>query len=254
MEQRPRDQAVTTGAVRGGWRRWEPLTGIAFAVLFVAGFLVTGNSPSDSDSNRVWTNYYSDRGHQALVVVSAYMLVIAGLCLLAFLATLWTRIVSARRPHLISPLGLIAAGVAAACIAVGAVAQAAVSGAMIFGSTPEPGPDTLRLVFSIMYPFIMVAGMMAATVSVATLSIQAYGAGLLGRTLLVLSLIVAVGLLGSVFFFPMALLPIWALVMTVVLVRRGTASPDAIAEPVTAQLSGTVAARSPATDGQPAHR
>jgi hypothetical protein len=253
MEQRPRDQAVTTGAVRGGWRRWEPLTGIAFAVLFVAGILITVNSPSDTDSNKVWTNYFSDRGHQALVVVSAYMVLIAGLCLLAFLTTLWTRIASARRPHAISPLGLVAACVAAACIAVGAVVQASVSGAMIFGSTPEPGADTLRLVFNIMFPFIAVAGMIAASVSVATLSIQAYGAGLLGRALLVISLVVAVGLLASVLFIPMALLPIWALVMSVVLVRRGTASPDAIEEPVTAQLSGTVA-RAPAPDGQPAHR
>jgi hypothetical protein len=252
MEKHPQDGTVTTGAVRGGWRRWEPLTGIAFAVLFVAGFLIT-NTPNDSDSNKVWTTYFSDRGNRIVVVVSAYMILVAGLCLLAFLTTLWSRIASARRPHLISPLGLIAAGVAAACIAVGAVVQASVSGAMVFGSTPEPGADTLRLVFNIMFPFIAVAGMIAASVSVATLSIQAYGARLFGRTLLVLSLVVAVGLLGSVFFIPMALLPIWALVMSVVLVRRGTASPDAVEEPVTAQLSGTVA-RAPAPDGQPAHR
>jgi hypothetical protein len=252
MEQRPRDGKVTTGAVLGGWRRWEPLTGIAFAVLFVAGWMIV-NTPDTNASNGEWTKYFSDRGHRAAVLVSAYMVLVAGLCLLAFLTTLWTRIASAQRTRAISPLGLIAAGVAAACIALGAVVQASVSGAMIFGSMPEPGADTLRLVFNMMFPFVAVAGMIAASVSVATLSIQAYGAGLLGRTLLVLSLIVAVGLLGSVFFIPMALLPIWALVMTVVLVRRGTASPDAIAEPVTAQLSGTVA-RAPAPDGQPAHR
>jgi hypothetical protein len=253
MEKHPQDGTVTTGAVRGGWRRWEPLTGIAFAVLFVAGWMIV-NTPNDDTSNREWTNYFADRGHRAAVLVSAYMILVAGLCLLAFLTTLWTRIVSAQRTSAISPLGLVAAGVAVACIAVGGVAQAAVSGAMIFGNMPEPGADTLRLVFNITFPFVAVAGMMAASVSVATLSIQAYGAGILGRTLLVLSLIVAVGLIGSVFFFPMALLPIWALVMTVVLVRRGTAAPDAIAEPVTAQLSGTVATRAPVADGQTAHR
>jgi hypothetical protein len=252
MEQRSRDETVTTGTVQAGWRRWEPLTGIAFAVLFVAGWLIV-NLPDDNASNTVWTNYFADRGHRVAVVVSAYLILAAGLCLLTFLTTLWTRIVSAQSLRAINPLGVVAAGVAAACIVVGATVEASVSGSMIFGSMPEPGADTLRLVFATMFPIIAVAGMIAASLSVATLSIQAYGAGVLGRTLLTLSLIVAVGLLASVFFIPMALLPIWAVIMSVVLVRRGTASPDAIAEPVTAQLSGTVA-RAPAAEGQPAHR
>jgi hypothetical protein len=253
MEKHPQDGTVTTGAVRGGWRRWEPLTGIAFAVLFVVGFLIL-NIPDDNASNQTWINYFADRGHRVAVVVSAYLLVAAGLCLVAFLTTLWTRIASARRPHATSPLGLVAAGVAAACIVVGAMVDASVSGSMIFGSTPLPGADTLRLVFDIMFPCVAVAGMIAASLSITTLSIQGYGAGLLGRSLLVVSLVVAVGLLASVFFIPMVLLPIWAIVMSVALVRRGTASPEVAAEPATAQLSGTVATRAPAADAQTAHR
>src|SRR5258708_32875256 len=118
-------------------------------------------------------------------------MVVAGLCLLAFVSTLWTRIASSRRADAISPLPLLAGGVAAVCIALGGVVQATITGGMIFGTVPEPGADTLRLANDMSYPILLVAGMFAASLTVGTLSVQARAAGLIGRRLLARGLLAA---------------------------------------------------------------
>jgi hypothetical protein len=246
MEQARRDQPRT-------WRRWEPLTGVGFIALFVAG-LVINNSPSPDESNATWHNYFADKGHQALITIDGFMLVASGICLLAFLTTIWQRI-GARRGAAPSPLPVVGAGVAATAIMIGGVVQAAVTGSMIFGNLPEPGPDVLRLAPDIGYPVIMVAAMPAAALSIVALSVQAYAAGLFGRRLLVLGEVVAVGLLASVLFVPMVLLPVWAAVIATVLLRRGADADAAAAieERLSAQLSGT-ATRAPNGAATPAPR
>ena len=222
------------------WRRWEPLTGIAFIALFVAAVLMN-TSPNPDESNTTWHTYFADRGHQALITISGLMLVASGLFLLAFLTTVWQRVAAARRPAVSNPLPVVAAGVAAAAIVIGGVAQAAVTGSIIFGSMPEPGVDTLRFAQALGFPIIMVAGMSAAALSIAAVSIQAYSAGVFGRKLLTLGEVVAVGLLASMFFLPMVLLPIWTAVIVAVLLRRGSEADEAAAldERLSAQLSGS---------------
>jgi hypothetical protein len=234
MEQAQRDRLSRAAA----WRRWEPLTGVAFVAVFVAGVLMN-NAPNPDESNATWTSYFADRGHQALITISGFILVASGLLLLAFLTTVWQRVAAARRPAVSNPLPVIAAGVSAAAIMVGGVAQAVVTGSIIFGSQAEPGPDTLRLAADLGFPIILVAGMSAAALSIAALSIQAYSARVFGPRLLTLGEVVGVGLLASVFFFPMVLLPIWVVAMTIVLLRGESGEAAAIEERLSAQLSGT---------------
>ncbi|HEX6492678.1 MAG TPA: hypothetical protein VF112_04155 [Candidatus Dormibacteraeota bacterium] len=250
MEQAQRNRLPRAAA----WRRWEPLTGVAFIALFLAGVLMQ-NSPNPDESNAVWTSYFADRAHQAVVTISGFLLVASGLCLVAFLTTVWQRVAAARRPAMSNPLPVIAAGIAGAAIVVGGVAQAAVTGTIIFGSQPEPGVDVLRLSQDLGIPIIMVVGMSAAALSIAAVSIQAYSAGIFGRKLLTLGEVVAVGLLLSVFFFPMALLVIWTGVITTVLLRRGAEADEAAAvdERLSTQLSGAPA-RTPNGVATPAGR
>jgi hypothetical protein len=250
MEQAHRDRLSRAAA----WRRWEPLTGIAFIALFVAGFLMN-TSPNPDESNATWHSYFADRGHQALITISGFMIVASGLCLLAFLTTVWQRVAAARRPAAPSPVPVVAAGVAAAAIAVGGVAQAVVTGSIIFGNMAEPGADTLRAVQNLGFPIILVAAMPMAALSIAAVSVQAYSAGVLGRRLLILGEVVGVALLASVFFFPMALLPVWTAVIATVLLRRGASVDEAAAldERLSAQLSGS-ATRAPNGAATPAAR
>jgi hypothetical protein len=217
------DVSSTATKARGTWARWEPLSGIAFVVLFIATWAMF-NPPNEDASDAEWHNYFADRGHQIATTISAFLMVFAGLALMAFFTTVWSRIAAVRRPDTSSPLSLVSAGVAGTCLALGGVCLATVTGAMLFGSLREPGADVLRLSGDLFFPFVAVAGMYAASLSVATLTIQGFSAGVFGKKLRVLGLVVAVGLLASFVFFPMVLLLIWAIVVTIVLMRRGTAA------------------------------
>jgi hypothetical protein len=208
-------------ATRSGWARREPLIGVAFVVLFVAGF-ATMNTPNADESNKKWVDFFASSGNQIALVVSAFLFVLAGLCLLWFLTMVWSRAAAARRPEAASPLPLLAAGAAAVSIAIGGVFNAVIAGAMIFGNgkLPEPRADILRVFGQISFPLIAVAGMIAFALALGALSLQARRAGVFGKGLTIFSLIVAVVALFSFIFFPMLLVLVWFLVASVMLFRR----------------------------------
>jgi hypothetical protein len=70
-----------------------------------------------------------------------------------------------------------------------------------------------------------VPGMLAAALSIAALSIQAHAAGIFGKRLRTFSLVVAVVLLASLEFFPIAALLIWLVVVAVALLRGRDLAP-----------------------------
>ena len=117
---------------------------MAFVVLFVAGF-ATMNTPNANESNKKWVDFFASSGNQIALVVSDFLFVLAGLCLLWFLTMVWSRAAAARRPEATSPLPLLAAGAAAVSIAIGGVFNAIIAAAMIFGNgkLPEPRADIL---------------------------------------------------------------------------------------------------------------
>jgi hypothetical protein len=180
------------------------------------------NTPDANASNKKWLDYFASSGNQIAQVVSAFLFVLAGLCLLWFLTVVWSRVAAARRPEATSPLPLLAAGVAAVSIAIGGVFNAIIAGAMIFGNgkLPEPRADILRVFGQISFPLIAVAGMIAFALALGCLSLQARRAGVFGGGLTIFSLVVAVLALFSFIFFPMLLVLVWFLVVSVVLLRR----------------------------------
>lgn len=223
-------EAPTAGATavepstRSRWARWEPLTGIGFVVLFVAG-LLTSNSLNDTDSNRQWLNYYASSGNQVRILVSGFLIVLASMCLVLFVTSLWSRIAVARRPQTISPLPLVAAGVGAAGIALGGVFSATVPGAMIFGQLRLPSADILRFSTDLSFPAIAVAGMFGVALAVGSLAVQAHRAGLYGRRFAIVGVAVAIITAFSFAFFPIAATMIWFLVVSIMLLRRYRRDP-----------------------------
>jgi len=201
-----------------GRPRWELLTGIAFVVLFV-GSVVGSNALADGASDKAWVANYTGRTNQAQHLATGILLLLAALCLLSFLTSMWTRIAEARRPAIVNPLPLVAAGVSAACIAVGGILMAGISGSLLIGPMPMPGADVLRLTNDLGFAMVGVAGMSAAALSIACLSVQARAAGLFGRRLLIFSLVVALALLGSIAFLPIITLLIWLVVVGIALSR-----------------------------------
>ena len=222
---------------RPAWSRWTPLTGIAFVVFFIGSVVLSTVPPGDATDAK-WVAAYATHGKQVQHLTTGICLVLAALCLVSFLTTLWTRVGDYGGPRKISPLPMVLAAMSAASIAAGGVAMAVVSGAALTSSTPIPNADVLRLANDIGFAFVGVAGMAAAALSIACLSFEAHATGFFGRRLLVFSIVVAVILLASIAFVPIVALLIWLVVVSIVLMRRAV-DPQSPLTPAKVAAVGT---------------
>jgi hypothetical protein len=219
-------------------QRVAPLTGILFAVLFLAGVVVS-SPPANTAPDRDWLASYTGAAAQLSHLATGVCLVLAALSLLAFLTVLWNRISEARRSP-IGPLPLVAAGTAAACIAAGGVLMGGISGGLLLNpGEPVPPADLLRLGNDLGFGMVGLAGMLAADLSVVLLAFEARAAGVFGPRLFAFSMVVGVLLLGALAFLPILALLAWCVVAGVALTRR---QPDA---PATGRMSANVPLVSP---------
>jgi hypothetical protein len=214
------DAATAPGPARP---RWAPLSGFGFVLFFVLS-VVASSPPSDKASDAAWIADYTGHAHVTQHLVTGVALVLAGLSLMAFLSTLWTRVADARRPAITSPLPLVAAGVSASCIAVGGVLMGAIA-ATLSGSGHTPDASLLRFCNDVGFVMVGLPGMLAAAVSVACLSVQAKAAGVFGQKMMIAGLVVAVVLLAGIAFVPILALLVWLVVASVILIRHPAASP-----------------------------
>ena len=134
---------------------------------------------------------------------------------------IWARVAAAARPSAASPLPVAATAISA-CIAVGSLLQALIPGGMIFGSLPEPSPDIMRVLGSAAAPLILVGGMLALALAVASLALQARAAGAFGTSMTIFSLVVAGITVFSFQFFPVLAPLVWAVTLSIALIRRPT--------------------------------
>jgi hypothetical protein len=201
------------------WRRWQPLSGIAFVVFFVASVVVS-NVPADSESDQAWIAAYTGTANQLGHLATGIFLVLAAISLMSFLTVLWTRIAAERRPEPLHPLPLVAAGASAACIAAGGVLMATISGSLLTGGGPVPGADLIRFGSEAGFGMVALGGMLSAALSIVCLSAQARSVGLFGTKIFAFSLIVAALLLVALAFLPILALFIWVIVVAIVLIRR----------------------------------
>jgi hypothetical protein len=218
--------AVATAEHEGssdGLARLAPWTAIGFVVVFAAG-IVASSPPDDSASDARWTANYATHGKQVGHLATGIALILSALLLLAFLTHLWTRIATARQPRIVSPLPLVAAGLAAACIAVGGALMGVAAGDTLFSSSPVPAADILRLGNDLGFVLVGIPGMLATALSIAVLGVQGYAAGIFGARMRAFSLIVAVVLLASLEFLPIAALLVWLVVAAIVLLRAPVAA------------------------------
>jgi hypothetical protein len=199
-------------------KRVAPLTGILFAVLFIASVTIS-NPPANTAPDRDWIASYTGMAAQLSHLITGVCLVLAALSLLSFLSVLWNRISEASASP-INSLPLLAAGTAAACIAAGGVLMGGVSGALLFNpGEAVPSVDILRLGNDLGFGMVALAGMLAADLSLVGMALQARAAGVFGPKLFAFSLVVAVLLLGALAFVPILALLAWCVVVGVSLSR-----------------------------------
>jgi hypothetical protein len=197
-----------------GLRRVGAWMGVAFAVLFVAGF-VAFNTPSNGKNAQQWARWWNDSGHRAGAIIGAYLMVLGILAFIWFASSLRDQFGEGGR------LMFTFASVFAAVILVSIMVRAAIAGGKQFGQTPVPvGGDLARQFENIGFGMMLVAGGLAAGLFIGLASYLARRNGTLPGWLTIAGYVVAVLQLAAFFFFPFVLVPLWVLIAAITLLRR----------------------------------
>ncbi len=210
--------------------RWIPLSGIAYVVLFIIGFSLAEGSPQASDPDADFVSYYADSGNRTQEIAAFFLIVLAALALVKFVAHLRGRLKTVEsEPHSLSTL-VFGAGIASATLLIAAVALG-ISPSFTRADSDQftIDPDTIRLVGDTSY-LLLVSSVMVASLLIAGTSLLAIRTAVLPTWLGWLGLLVAIATLFALFFIPILVLLAWVLVVSVVLILRPQAS-DAASTP-----------------------
>jgi hypothetical protein len=193
-----------------------------FAVAFVVGVLMISDTPDADASDAEWLDHYADSGNRWQIIVGAFILALATLGLLVFVSALRERLRDAPGAPWLSTAILASGVVLVAMIGVAGASSAAVPALVEIAEGPVPtNADVPRTLEQIGFGALLLFGMVAAGVMIGATSAAGGRAALLPRWLVVTGYVVAVlVLIGGVFFLPMALLVLWVLVISIILVRE----------------------------------
>jgi hypothetical protein len=156
---RGRIRVSTTPEGTKGSGRTGAWMGIAFAVLFVAGFLVFPTPSSNKAKDTLkWQQWWNDSGHRTAAIIGAYLMVLG---VLAFVWFAWNLRLRLRDREGLQDLGGLMFAFGALFAGIGFVAilvRAAVAGARQFGSTPVPAGDFARQFDQLGFGLLLLAG------------------------------------------------------------------------------------------------
>jgi hypothetical protein len=202
------------------WQRWAPMSGVAFVVLVVVGFVIAGSSPDTDASNAKIAAYLAKNSNQSRNIVSFFVLMVAMLALVWFWAVVRSQLTQAeggdgRRGALV-----LAAGVASTVFLV--------VGICLFISTVITADDTskfpvdpglFRLTQDLGYLFWISSGVMGALALWATAGVV-MSTRALPRWYAWFSIVAGIISLASFLFFPTFVYWLWILVTGILLVAR----------------------------------
>jgi hypothetical protein len=206
--------------------RWGPLSGVAFVVLMVGGFLIAGNSPDPDGSSAKIARYLADSSHYNKNMIAFFMLLAAMLFLLGFFAALRARLVAVEGG---SGAGALAfgAGVASTVFLIIAISMFV---APLFAAHDAPRhvlePGIYRLTQDLGYP-IWVASVVVGSLAVWATAAVTLQTRTLPRWFGWFSVVVGVLCLFALFFFPIFLFWLWILIASIVMFLRPVVVPVA---------------------------
>jgi hypothetical protein len=218
------------------WERWGPVAGIIFVVLFFVGVnLGVANLPSGDDSLQKISNFYLDKGNRAEVIIGSYLLWLAGLFFIWFLASVRTRLLDVEGvPGRLTSIAFGGGLVFVAMLFVAAACFASVAGDITFGGEKFVSPDAARFIPEIGYPILLIGGMFAAIAMIDAVSILILRTGMLPRWIGWFGFFAAVVLLAAVFFIPIVAFLLWVLFVSVAMLRgprEATVPPSPVIPP-----------------------
>jgi hypothetical protein len=199
--------------------RWGPWAGIAFAVLFVAGLLLN-NLPSGDDSLAKIVSFYNDKGNRAQLIISSYLLFLAGLFFFWFLAGLRVRLLEAEgAPGRLTSIAFGGGLVFVSSLMVAAACFMTAAANVTFGDEKFVAADAARILPELGYPVLVIGGIFAAIAMIDAASVLIMRTGLWPRWLAYYGFVAAVVLLASFLFAPMILFVLWVIFVSVAMLR-----------------------------------
>lgn len=205
-------------------RRWDGsgTAGIAFALLFIGGAVVTPGSPHYQAPLREWQDWATDTGTGWSYLVAVYLWTLAAFALVVFVTGLARRIRAVRGAEslaagIVHGMGLLAAGL----LAVGAVAF--YSGPVFYlmdddRTTPPASIEIFAQLNSLglVLVFLVMALALAVAIAIASVSLRHS----LPRWFIIFGYVVAATQPAALLVIPVLLIPIWAIAAGVVLLTR----------------------------------
>jgi hypothetical protein len=198
------------------------IAAIAFAVLFVVGFLLVSDTPEGDESNAQWLRYYADSDNRRMIVIGAFVLALAAVAFLVFLGVLRERLRNTGSGlEWVGTTAFASGLVFVAMLAVATLGTGSAAASVEFGDSPlVRDADVLRTFESLGFGALVLFGAASAGLLILTSSVAASRGALLPRWLVVTGYVVGViVILGGLFFIPLALFVLWMIAVGIVLLR-----------------------------------
>jgi hypothetical protein len=222
-------------AQRPGIARWAGLGGVAYVVLFIAGSLVAfNNAPTGDDPPAKYISFYSDSGNRDQINIGWLLVVLGVFFFLWFLTALRQVLRSIDADGFLTTLASVGGAVYAALALAGMSVWAAIATMSDDTFHDQVYPGIVHAASDAGY-VIHASGGVGAGAMIIAASLAASRAALIPRWAGIVGIIFGILGLGSIFFFPQALVAIWIIVAGVLVFRasdRPLGPPPAPAAPV----------------------
>ena len=194
--------------------------GIAFFVLFVVGEFIQP-SPKNSKNPLEWAQLWNSSSNRTKQILGAYLVVFGLLAFIWFASKLRSALGDGAGMMLTFGSVFAAIGMVSALIA------STIAGNKAFTSAPVPAGALSQQLGGLSAGLLVVPGALAAAVFVAIASYLARRDSVLPGWLTIFGYAVAILQLAAFIFIPLLLVPLWVLITSIVLLRRGAGAAAA---------------------------
>jgi hypothetical protein len=202
------------------WPALAPLTGVAFVILVVIAFAVSGSTPDINDSPQKILTYYND--HDSKQMFASFLLALGTVFLLFFLGVLRTVLRAAEGA--VGRLSAVAFG-GGLVLGVGILSFAGFNFVLADGAD-HLTPDAAQALNALNVDFFFPVAAGLATLLVAT-GISAVRSRVLPAWLAWIAIVLGIAAITPVGFFAFLAFGIWVLVVSVLLWRAASSVPVA---------------------------
>jgi archaellum biogenesis protein FlaJ (TadC family) len=204
--------------------RWGAVAGIAFVVLFVAGNYLILQAPGASDTGAERADFYANNANTIPLFVAMYLIAVAGLAFLWFMAGLRSLLRPAGETAWFVAVGSGVVFVAMLLVGLSVDGVQPVN-ALFADNEPQLGAETVRTLAILGRLPVAVGGALAMALLIAVVSRLGHVAGAFPGWLTVTGYLAALIVVFSILFVPMVAMPLWVLIVSLFLLYRQERTP-----------------------------